>query len=92
MFTTDGHRFAPVVDGNNLIPPFVSLAGIGENTALNIVAARQECVITPSHLVLRHLAHVPTWAAYLLPVCQFLFLTLMVYPVGEMDSPLEPQP
>jgi hypothetical protein len=27
-------------------------------------------------MVLRHHAHVPTWAAYLLPVRQFLFLTL----------------
>jgi hypothetical protein len=26
------------------------------------------CVITPSHMDLRHPAHVPTWAAYLLPV------------------------
>jgi hypothetical protein len=41
------------------------------------------CAITPSHMVLRHRAHVPTWVAYLLPVRQFLFLTLMVLPSGR---------
>ncbi|MBA4494367.1 PolC-type DNA polymerase III [Paenactinomyces guangxiensis] len=31
-----------VIDGNSLIPPFASIAGVGENAAVNIMEARKE--------------------------------------------------
>jgi hypothetical protein len=55
-------------------PPSISVSGNPQ---------AKGCAITPSHMVLRHRAHVPTWAAYLLPVRQFLFHTLMVLPGGR---------
>jgi hypothetical protein len=55
-------------------PPSISVSGNPQ---------ARGCIIPPSHMVLRHQAHVPTWAAYLLPVRQFLFLTLMVLPSGR---------
>jgi DNA polymerase III subunit alpha, Gram-positive type len=36
------HATKFIVDGNSLIPPFSALAGIGENAAKNIAAAKEE--------------------------------------------------
>lgn len=38
LYRSDANRFT--VDGKSLIPPFSALAGIGENAAINIAAAK----------------------------------------------------
>ncbi|REK67282.1 MAG: PolC-type DNA polymerase III [Cohnella sp.] len=40
LYRSDATRF--IIDGDALIPPFSAIAGIGENAARNIVAAREE--------------------------------------------------
>jgi DNA polymerase-3 subunit alpha (Gram-positive type) len=40
LYRSDATRFQ--IDGNNLLPPFSSVPGIGENAAKNIAAARKD--------------------------------------------------
>lgn len=40
LYRSDATRF--IVDGDSLIPPFGAIAGVGENAARNIAAAREE--------------------------------------------------